>query len=339
MDQYTSLLNDILKNGNTRGDRTGTGTKSLFGRQMVFNLEDGFPLVTTKKTHLRAIIHELIFFLAGETNNNVLKQNGVSIWDEWALPEDTTLPDGTVVKAGELGPIYGKQWRSWEGADKKEIDQISELIHNLKTNPYSRRHYVSAWNVGLLPDEKKSHKENVLNGKMVLPPCHTAFQFYVQDLPFDSIRKKITDPKLLEAYTSKHYSLWAEGDHKKFQSTMIAWCEENGIKTKRLDMQLYQRSADFCLGVPFNIASYSLFLMMVAQVTNMVPGEFVHTFGDAHVYSNHIEKAMEQVGRKPFPLPKMTLNKEVKDIFSFKLSDFVLTGYEHHPAISYEIAI
>lgn len=264
MQQYLDLLQHILNNGVQKNDRTGTGTISSFGYQMRFNLKDGFPLVTTKKLHLKSIIHELLWFLRGETNIAYLKENGVRIWDEWA--------DGN----GELGPVYGKQWRSWEGANGKTVDQVSELIGQIKNNPDSRRLIISAWNVADLPE-------------MALMPCHTLFQFYV-----------------------------AEG---------------------KLSCQLYQRSADVFLGVPFNIASYSLLTMMIAQVCNLEPGEFIHTFGDVHIYNNHLEQVHLQLSRKPLPLPTMKLNAEVKNIFDFKYEDFSLENYQFHPPIKAPVAV
>lgn len=266
---YLNLLQYILDNGVQKSDRTGTGTVSCFGYQMRFNLQEGFPLVTTKKLHVKSIIHELLWFLKGETNIAYLKENNVSIWNEWAD------------EAGELGPVYGKQWRSWEGANGEVIDQISDVIQQLKTNPDSRRLIVSAWNVADLP-------------KMALMPCHTLFQFY-------------TAPTA------------------------------NGKRT--LSCQLYQRSADVFLGVPFNIASYALLTMMMAQVCDMLPGDFVHTFGDVHLYNNHIEQAKLQLSRTPYPLPTMKLNPEVKNIFEFKYEDFTLENYQSHPAIKAPVAV
>ncbi|HEX5667399.1 MAG TPA: thymidylate synthase [Chitinophagaceae bacterium] len=264
MKQYHDLLQHILDRGAQKHDRTGTGTISVFGYQMRFDLKEGFPMVTTKKLHLRSIIHELLWFLKGETNIKYLKENGVSIWDEWADEN------------GELGPVYGKQWRSWEGADGKTIDQISWLINEIKKNPDSRRLIISAWNVADLP-------------KMALMPCHSLFQFYV-----------------------------AEG---------------------KLSCQLYQRSADVFLGVPFNIASYALLTLMVAQVCDLEPGDFVHSFGDVHLYNNHIEQAKLQLSRTPFALPTMKLNPEVKDIFGFRFEDFVLENYQCHPGIKAPVAV
>jgi len=264
MQQYLNLLQHILENGVHKSDRTGTGTQSCFGYQMRFDLQKGFPLVTTKKVHMRSIIHELLWFLKGETNTQYLKENGVSIWDEWADEN------------GELGPVYGKQWRNWEGKDGKVVDQITDLIKQIKTNPDSRRLIVSAWNVTDLPE-------------MALMPCHTLFQFYV-----------------------------AEG---------------------KLSCQLYQRSADVFLGVPFNIASYALLTMMIAQVCGLEPGDFVHTFGDVHIYSNHLEQVNLQLSRLPYPLPTMKLNPSVKNIFDFKFEDFALENYQSHPAIKAPVAV
>lgn len=264
MQQYLGLLQHILLNGANKTDRTGTGTQSCFGYQMRFDLEQGFPLVTTKKVHLKSIIHELLWFLKGDTNIAYLKEHGVRIWDDWA--------DNN----GDLGPVYGKQWRSWEGKDGKVIDQISELIEQIKKNPDSRRLIVSAWNVGELSE-------------MALMPCHNMFQFYVAD--------------------------------------------------GKLSCQLYQRSADVFLGVPFNIASYALLTLMIAQVCDLKPGEFVHTFGDVHIYSNHVEQVKLQLSRTPFPLPTMKLNPEVNDIFGFQFEDFTLENYECHPAIKAPVAV
>ena len=274
MKQYHELLEHVLKNGAEKGDRTGTGTKSVFGYQMRFDLNEGFPMVTTKKLHLKSIIYELLWFLKGDTNVKYLQENGVRIWNEWADEN------------GDLGPVYGHQWRNWNG---EEIDQIKEVIHSLKHNPNSRRMLVSAWNPSVLPDTSKSFSENVANGKAALPPCHAFFQFYVAD--------------------------------------------------GKLSCQLYQRSADIFLGVPFNIASYALFTMMVAQVCDLQPGEFIHTFGDAHIYSNHMEQVKLQLRREPRKLPKMKLNPEVKDIFDFTFEDFILEDYNPYPAIKGKVAV
>ena len=264
MKQYIDLLNHVMTNGTLKNDRTGTGTKSVFGYQMRFNLADGFPLLTTKKLHLKSIIYELFWFLNGDTNVHYLQEHGVRIWNEWADEN------------GELGPVYGAQWRSWRCPDGKFIDQIKEAVDTIKNNPDSRRIIVSAWNVADIPNMK-------------LPPCHALFQFYVAD--------------------------------------------------GRLSLQLYQRSADIFLGVPFNIASYALLLMMMAQVTGLEAGEFIHTLGDAHIYTNHFEQVKEQMSREPRALPKMTLNPEVKDLFSFQYEDFTLSDYNPHPHIKGVVAV
>lgn len=274
MKQYLDLVQHVMENGCQKGDRTGTGTKSVFGYQMRFDLSEGFPMVTTKKLHLKSIIYELLWFLKGDTNIKYLQENGVKIWDAWADAN------------GDLGPVYGHQWRNW---NSEEIDQISELIKELKTNPNSRRMLVSAWNPSVLPDTTKSFDENVANNKAALPPCHAFFQFYVSD--------------------------------------------------GKLSCQLYQRSADIFLGVPFNIASYALLTMMIAQVCDFEPGEFIHTFGDAHIYNNHFEQLELQLSRDPKPLPKMILNPNIKDIFAFDFEDFTLEGYEPHALIKGSVAV
>jgi thymidylate synthase len=264
MRQYLELLDHILKNGTQKPDRTGTGTISVFGYQMRFKLEEGFPLLTTKKLHLKSIIHELLWFIAGDTNTRYLRDNGVKIWDEWAD------------KDGNLGPVYGYQWRSWPASDGRKIDQLLNVINSIQKSPDSRRHLVSAWNVGELD-------------KMALPPCHILFQFYVAD--------------------------------------------------GKLSCQLYQRSADVFLGVPFNIASYAILTLMVAQITGLKPGDFIHTLGDAHVYLNHIDQVRLQLTRDPYQLPKMTLNPSVKDILKFRFEDFTLTDYIAHPHIKGDISV
>lgn len=264
MIQYLNLLRHVMEHGTDKSDRTGTGTKSVFGYQMRFNLGEGFPLLTTKKVHTKSIIHELLWFLKGETNIKYLKENGVSIWDEWADEN------------GNLGPVYGSQWRSWQAADGRTIDQITQVIDQIKKNPDSRRLIVSAWNVGEID-------------KMKLPPCHAFFQFYVAD--------------------------------------------------GKLSCQLYQRSADIFLGVPFNIASYALLTMMIAQVCDLGPGDFVHTLGDAHIYSNHFEQVALQLSRAPKPLPTMKLNRDVKNIFDFRFEDFTLENYDPYPAIKAPVAV
>ncbi|MGK0476259.1 MAG: thymidylate synthase [Oleispira sp.] len=277
MKQYLQLMRHVLDTGVKKEDRTGTGTLSVFGYQMRFDLNAGFPLVTTKKCHMRSIIHELLWFLKGETNIAYLSENNVNIWDGWATDD------------GELGPVYGKQWRSWEGGDGQVIDQISELVQQIKTNPDSRRLIVSAWNPAVLPDTSFSPKENAEQGKQALPPCHTMFQFYV-----------------------------LQG---------------------KLSCQLYQRSGDIFLGVPFNIASYALLTMMLAQVCDLQLGDFIHTLGDAHLYVNHLEQASLQLTREPYPLPKMIINPSVNDIFAFEINDFKLKDYQAHDRIKAPVAI
>jgi len=277
MQNYLNLLQDILDRGSRQSDRTGTGTISLFGYQMRFDLSQGFPAVTTKKLHLKSIVHELLWFLSGDTNTRYLKDNGVTIWDEWATDE------------GELGPVYGSQWRNWITPDGRHIDQVTQLLSNLKTRPNSRRHIVSAWNPAVLPDESRSPRENVAAGLQALPPCHTMFQFHVA----------------------------------------------NGS----LSCQMYQRSADVFLGVPFNIASYALLTMMIAQVTGLEPGDFVLALGDAHIYLNHMDQVQTQLSRKPLPLPVMKLNPARKDLFDFCYEDFELVNYRCHPAIRAPIAV
>ena len=274
MRQYLDLVKHVLDNGELKEDRTRTGTKSVFGYQMRFNLDDGFPMVTTKKLHLKSIIYELLWFLKGDTNIKYLQENGVKIWDAWA---DSN---------GDLGPVYGFQWRNW---NNDGIDQISNLINDLKNNPSSRRHLISAWNPSVLPDTSKSFEANVANGKAALPPCHAFFQFHVI----------------------------------------------NG----KLSCQLYQRSADIFLGVPFNIASYSLLTIMIAQVCDLKVGDFIHTFGDAHIYSNHFDQMKLQLTREPRKLPTLKVNKKIKSIFDFKFEDFTLEDYNPHPHIKGKVAV
>ncbi|MEC7549149.1 MAG: thymidylate synthase [Bacteroidota bacterium] len=268
MKQYIDLVNTVLENGAEKGDRTGTGTKSIFGYQMRFNLSEGFPLLTTKKIHIKSVIHELLWFIKGETNIKYLSDNGVRIWNEWAD------------KNGNLGPVYGYQWRNW---NNENIDQLSDVINTLKTNPNSRRMLISAWNPSVLPDTSKSFSENVANGKAALPPCHSFFQFYVAN--------------------------------------------------NKLSCQLYQRSADIFLGVPFNIASYALLTEMLAQVCGFKSGEFIHTLGDAHIYNNHMEQIRLQLSRTPKPLPKLKLNPKIQNLFDFKYEDIEILNYEPHSAI------
>lgn len=277
MKEYLDLMRHVKENGVDKGDRTGTGTRSVFAYQMRFNLANGFPMLTTKKLHLKSIIHELLWFLKGDTNTAYLRENGVKIWDEWATD------------SGDLGPVYGKQWRSWPKTNGESIDQISEVIEQIKAKPNSRRLIVSAWNVADLPNESVSPQQNVKEGRMALAACHTFFQFYVA----------------------------------------------NG----KLSCQLYQRSADIFLGVPFNIASYALLTMMIAQVCDLEAGDFIHTFGDAHLYSNHMEQAELQLSRETRPLPQMKINTDVTSIFDFTFDDFELIGYDPHPHIKGKVAI
>ncbi len=277
MQTYLDLLQHILDKGSRKSDRTGTGTISHFGYQMRFDLAQGFPAVTTKKLYFKSIIHELLWFLDGDTNIRYLNDNGVRIWDGWATDE------------GDLGPVYGAQWRNWVAPDGRRIDQISQLLEDLRNRPDSRRHIVSAWNPAVLPDETRSPKENAAMGLQALPPCHTMFQFHVAD--------------------------------------------------GKLSCQLYQRSADVFLGVPFNIASYSLLTMMIAQIVGLEPGDFVHTFGDVHIYLNHLEQVDTQLSREPYPLPEMKINPDKRDLFDFRYDDFELCDYRFHPPISAPIAI
>jgi len=280
MQQYLELMRDIRENGTDKGDRTGTGTRSVFGRQLRFDLSEGFPLVTTKKVHLKSIIYELLWFLDGNTNNNWLTERGVSIWNEWALED------------GDLGPVYGKQWRSWACPDGSTVDQISELMEQIRRNPNSRRLIISGWNPADLPDESVSPQENVQNGKAALPPCHTLFQFYVAD--------------------------------------------------GRLSCQLYQRSADYVLGVPFNIASYALLTHMIAQQCDLDVGEFVHTFGDVHLYNDHIADPAivdEQLSREPRALPKLVIKRKPDSIFDYRFEDFEVVDYDPHPAIRAAVSV
>ena len=275
--KYLDLLRYVKDQGKFKLDRTGTGTYSVFSYQIRFDLSDGFPLVTTKKCHLYSIIYELLWFLRGDTNIHFLQKNNVRIWNEWATEE------------GELGPIYGKQWRCWEGAQGKTVDQIQSLLNQIKKNPNSRRLVISAWNPSVLPDAAYSPKQNSSMGKQALPPCHCLFQFYVLD--------------------------------------------------GKLSCQLYQRSADVFLGVPFNIASYALLTMMIAQVCNLELGDFIHIFGDVHLYSNHLKQAEEQLNRKPFPAPVMKINQEIRNLFEFTIDDFQLIGYQSHPAIKASVSV
>tara|TARA_B100001063_G_scaffold163169_1_gene152259 strand:- start:961 stop:1803 length:843 start_codon:yes stop_codon:yes gene_type:complete len=280
MQQYLDLMRDILENGTDKGDRTGTGTRSVFGRQLRFDLLEGFPLLTTKKVHLKSIIYELLWFLDGNTDNNWLKERGVSIWNEWAL------------EAGDLGPVYGKQWRSWQCPDGSTVDQISQVVEQIKRTPNSRRLIVSGWNPADLPDETQSPQDNVRNGKAALPPCHTLFQFYVLD--------------------------------------------------GKLSCQLYQRSADYVLGVPFNIASYALLTHMIAQQCDLDVGDFVHTFGDAHLYQDHINDpaiVSEQLSRTPRALPKLLIKRKPESLYDYRFEDFEVVDYDPYPPIRAAVSI
>lgn len=417
---YLAFLADILDNGRYKQDRTKTGTWSVFGRQLRFDLQKGFPLVTTKQCHLRSIIHELLWFLKGDTNIGYLNDNGVGIWDEWAVNlDDVTarslgvqervdilygkinsqkeridirnkillemgvdgkegspeLTDvnvdiyldkihaeldrmgaakyGTIpgVQPGDLGPIYGEQWTRWKNPDGTTINQIQYVIDSLLNNPDSRRILVTGWNPSVLPDESVSPKQNVLNGKQALPPCHTLFQFYAEELTLSErndyvLSERNQDSSLTEANEEFKRFLAANvpypitGEFSEELTDMIKdWHDKAGTPKHRLSCQLYQRSADSFLGVPFNIASYALLTMMVAQITNMVPGDYIHTFGDAHIYSNHVAQVKEQLSRLPFAAPKMLLNKSVTRLDDFKYEDFTLIGYQSHPAIKGKVAI
>lgn len=390
MKQYLDLLRDILDNGNTRGDRTGTGTRSVFGRQMRFDLTEGFPMVTTKKLHLRAIIHELLWFIAGDTNNETLRANKVSIWDEWALDEDITdevvlhnheraalyaeqtgrsvaqvtaelnqmgveagilhlnncgIPrtrTEIVIPKGSLGPVYGRQWRSWRGPRGEVIDQLAQVIHDLKSNPWSRRHIVTAWNPVDLPDESISPIENVKRGKMALAACHCLFQFYVTPMTLLE-RCKLGNDLLQERgqLSPEHdqmngfWNIYPEDEIP----TVTQRLDEMGIPDKKLSCQLYQRSADTFLGVPFNIASYALLTHMVAQVCDMAVGEFVWTGGDVHIYANHFAQVEEQLKRDPLLLPRLKLNPAIKNIDDFRFEDIEVVDYVSHAKITAPISV
>lgn len=424
--QYLDLVREIRTSDSLRMDRTGTGTQGVFGRQFHFDLSQGFPLLTTKKVALRLIIEELLWILAGDTNNNTLRAKNVGIWDEWAVvdqvelsateryalwlqrqghgeqdPVTVQMPDDASIEQihayldaqqvprhrstaldGALGPVYGAQWRRWKDTRivpvqdvdqwvdrgyvyysyarftapggvkavvEKEIDQIAELMEGLRNKPFSRRHVISAWNVADLADEGMSPQANARAGKMALSPCHCLFQFNVQYRSLEEVLRELT-PEQHQRLVEFHYTLRTESDISgpeglKTPKQQIAWrdatfafLEKQGIKTKRLNCLLYQRSADIALGVPFNIASYALLTMMVAQCAGMVPGVFTHTFGDAHIYTNHFDGMDEQLQRKPLPLAQMWINPEVKDIFSFKLEDFRLEGYQSHGKISFDVS-
>lgn len=343
MKQYLDLLRDVRENGDVKADRTGTGTLSVFGRQMRFNLQEGFPLVTTKRCHLRSIIHELLWFLMGDTNIQYLKDNNVSIWDEWADEN------------GDLGPVYGKQWRAWTahedmpvfnraacdaleadgwseagacGSDilyTKDIDQISKVMDQLKNDPDNRRIIVSAWNVAEL-------------GDMALAPCHAFFQFYTREMSFKE-RHRLVSFTNSEWHVAMINAAINDGLNEYDEPSMAKWMDDNNVPTRVLSCQLYQRSADMFLGVPFNIASYALLIHMFAQQANMAVGDFVWTGGDTHLYSNHLEQADLQLTRDPKPLPKLVIKRKPDSIFDYKFEDFEVVGYESHPAIKAPVAV
>lgn len=406
MQQYKDLLQHVLSNGRRRQDRTGTGTVGVFGYQMRFNLAEGFPLVSIKKTPLRAIIHELLWFLNGDTNNRYLFDNNVHIWDDWALEDDvhkertiTTpelidivadrwgqlpyvakaqfrddieehcreavtkeitlsqaqaraygLPETVkelVARQGDLGPIYGKQWRSWECPDGTTIDQISQVIQQLREKPYSRRIIVSAWNPADLPDESISPQENVVNGKMALAPCHAFFQFHVEDLTDDEIwvQAPLHVRRALINDGIKHSANWpSDLQDDKYppyngRSVLEGLILDHGLKTKRLNCQLYQRSCDTFLGLSWNIASYAMLTHMIAQQVDMLVGDFIWTGGDVHLYSNHLEQAELILQREPRPMPKLNILRKPDSIFDYRVEDFELVGYDPHPAIKAPISV
>ena len=392
--QYLNLLADIINNGRTKGDRTGTGTIAVFGRQMRFDLSKGFPLLTTKAVHLKSIIHELLWFIKGDTNIGYLKEHGVKIWDDWAVkPEQihpvvlsnkqrvkmasiaderteqsiwdefteyaedeyesdlvawddlddylhrlgipTTRPGNA--KEGDLGPIYGKQWTAWENKDGTTINQLSQVVEMLKKNPTSRRIIVTGWNPSVLPDESLTPEHNVLLGKQALPPCHTLFQFYAEELSILERRSLLSDARLASHMTTLlvHIDGMDPDVHEAEEHKLF---DLINISKYRLSLQLYGRSQDVFLGTPFNVASYSLLLMMVAQVTNMVPGEYIHTSGDTHIYANHMDQVREQLSRYPYSAPTMKLNPNVKKLEDFVFEDFTLENYQSHPAIKAPVA-
>lgn len=396
MESYINLANTILETGNVRGDRTGTGTVSIFGPQLRFDLAKGFPLLTTKKMFTKGIIHELLWFLKGDTNNNSLLEHNVHIWDEWAMVkrreysihermqllankinkghepkqrdesvdlhqfcDEEGIPRYEYIEGdGDLGPIYGKQWRSWTGKvisadihvdagvaniERQNHDQIAELIEGLKKKPFSRRHIVSAWNVEDLPDESISPQENVAQGRMALAPCHCLFQFYVSALNQNEIAAMIDARGLTDEFTIASVDALdrdMKGEEGAAVNYLPAFLDKHNLPKYKLSCQLYQRSADYLLGVPFNIASYALLTMMIAQCVDMVPGEFIHTFGDCHIYRNHIETYLkEQQMNEPYELPKMWINPEVKNIDDFKFEDFKLIDYKSHGKIEYPISV
>jgi thymidylate synthase len=372
MKQYLNMVSHVLENGRSRGDRTGTGTIGVFGHQERYDLSEyKLPLVTTKKVFTRGLIEELLWMLRGSTNNEELVALNVHIWDGWALTKEhfkfseeerikllrqktTTIPLDEIqlddeLQIGELGPIYGKQWRSWTGEDGKMIDQITDLINGLKEKPFSRRHIVTAWNPTDLPDETKSPHQNVLDGKAALASCHCLFQFYVEELTLAERIKhhnSVSDREEAEFLANenlqfemrsyRHIDSLLPKDEKEAHEFLTKNC---GTPIHRLSCQLYQRSADLALGVPFNIPSYALLTMMVAQCLDMAPGEFIHSFGDLHIYKNHIAGMNAQLLRNPLPLPTVTLNPAIKNIFDFTINDITISDYESHPAIKFDVSI
>lgn len=311
MKQYHDLLEKIINEGRSTGDRTRVGTKSIFGHQLRFNLQEGLPIVTTKRIHLKSVIHELLWMLSGDTNIDYLQQNGVRIWNEWADEN------------GDLGPIYGAQWRNWNNDD---IDQIKDALETLRYDSTSRRIIVNSWNPSVLPDTTKSFDENVANGKAALPPCHSFFQFKAYDISFE---------ERIRTFKQEHYSIWEDTKPSERQKIM----DELNLPTKTLHLQLYQRSADVFLGVPFNIAFYAILLEMFAKELGMISGDFIHTFGDAHIYNNHFDKVELQLSREHKILPTLWLNPEVESIFDYDYDDIKVLDYKYHPGIKAKVAI
>lgn len=316
MKQYLDLLKEIKEDGYFKGDRTGTGTQSIFGHQMKFDLRKGFPMVTTKKLHLKSIIHELIWLISGDTNIKYLEENGVTIWREWS--DDN----------GDLGNVYGKAWRDWVGDDGVSIDQLQGVLERIKNNPDCRRQIVSAWNPTWIPESGVSFEDNIKNGKGALPPCHAFFQFYTVEM---------TEQERGDEFRKKHLDIIKKLDLRP--SEIYSKMDELNFPTRYIDLQLYQRSADVFLGVPFNIASYALLLMMVGQVVGMIPRNFIHTFGDVHIYNDHQEQTNLQLTREPRKLPQMIVNPNVKNIDDFKYEDFELINYNPHPAIKGKVSV
>lgn len=316
MKQYLDLVKTVLEDGVQKGDRTGTGTKSIFGHQMKFDIRKGFPMVTTNKKHFKSIVIELLWLLSGDTNTKFLKENGVKIWDEWADEN------------GDLGNVYGKAWREWEGGDGVSIDQIKGVIDRIKSNPDCRRQIVTAWNPTWIPESGDSFSESVKKGKGSLPPCHAFFQFYTAEM---------SQQQRLDEFRKKYFDLLNEWDLRdsEYESKM----NELNFPTRYIDLQLYQRSADIFLGVPFNISSYALLLSLVSVEVDMIPRNFIHSFGDAHIYNNHIEQIKLQLTREPKDLPTLILNPDVKNVLDFEWKDISLLNYEYHPHIKGDVAI